>query len=197
VNISGRQRRAVLHDRAAADREVALAHRRAVSESSRELECIRMRREELAATKSQVTLGIERKVDGSAQLQPARGANAFDDARNLVGIDALRAIAGQPEQDRDVRRVAFAGQRKRSIQIALDASYLASALARRACEFAGGTHRTDRMRTRRTDPDREQLDDTDGTTCRFVCWRFRHDATKICGDSLIVRLSHMTFEPNV
>ena len=86
-------------------------------------------------------------------------ADALHFRLDLVRVDAVRNLAGKPEQNRAVGIVPAAGQRERSIKVDDDAGGLSQLAARRELvgETAGRAHRPDGVRARRPEADLEQV----------------------------------------
>ena len=91
-------------------------------------------------------------------------AQALLSGFHLLGLDGFRAVPLESEQDRRQRAVAAAGRRERPVQLHPDIGnpdeYTHGVEI--GDEVGGRPHRADGMRTRRTDADLEELENTDG-----------------------------------
>ena len=111
------------------------------------------------------------RVEGDAALPGERQApglaNLGDERFGGVGVDRLRLVPAEAEDDRLVGRMALAGEGERAEQRDGDGLHpIDRVLLREAGgEGRGGLHRPDSMGRRRPDADLEELEDADH---RFV-----------------------------
>ncbi len=106
---------------------------------------------------------LERDPRPAEQAQRLIGADPFKSCRDRVDIDVRRLLALQPKQDRLVTAVAFPGGAQRSVQLnvnARDAIEQAIGL-KPQCEQPRCAHRPDRVRTRRSDTNLEEVENAD------------------------------------
>ena len=105
--------------------------------------------------------GGERDRSDAAQHQ--RGARV--DRRDLlapgVRVDVLGRLARQAQHHCAGRAVPRSGGGQRSVQVDTDPDHRRHTFAELLDEALSGTHRPDGVRTRRTHPDREEVEDTD------------------------------------
>ena len=95
----------------------------------------------------------------------AVGADLLPADDGVLGVDGLRAVALEPEDDGVRRAVADAGGAERAVELhahARDPGERA-ALVEQGDEPVRRAHRTDRVRARRADPDGEEIEDADHT----------------------------------
>jgi hypothetical protein len=106
------------------------------------------------------------KWDGmrSGQIDAPRRANGRDGGFNGRGIDGGRLIARQAQQHSAVCGVAQPGEGQRAVQLRLHARNAVeqAALPKLARKAAGRAHGPHGMRTRRTDADFVQVEETRG-----------------------------------
>ena len=105
-----------------------------------------------------VRVPLELAVMVECDLDTTLPANALDDARNRVGVDGLRFMAVQAQQNSRVSAVPFACPRKRAEQRHAITSSVAGLQRKSARRF----HRADRMRARRTDADLKDVEYAEG-----------------------------------
>ena len=109
---------------------------------------------------------LSREVDDTTALQhEATGCRRLGNLLiRRIRVDGLRSVALEAEDDRLVRAVTVAGGAERAEQLCLEAFYLReqTSLRQSVGEEAGGAHRTDRVRGRRPDADREHVEGTEG-----------------------------------
>jgi hypothetical protein len=118
-------------------------------------------RQPLALQEAQVARLVERDLPLSGEAQPAGGADAGDDCLRFIRTQAVRALAGQADQDRAIGRMALTRQSERAIKLGVDARDLPQqpALAQPLDKQAGGRHRAHGVRTGRAYADLEQIED--------------------------------------
>src|SRR3954464_11254309 len=129
-----------------------------------------MVRKPLALQEAQVRDLHERDIVIAAEADPARFANSRDLAVGRIGVDPVRPLSGQAEQDRTIGGVDLAGQSERTIKIDADRrDTLPPPVATQPLgKAAGGRHRSHRVRTGWTDPDLEEVEDAANQGCSPV-----------------------------
>ncbi len=112
----------------------------------------------------QVLALVEGDPPPAQQAQRLFIADAFEPGRNGVDLDSCRLRSLQSEQHRLVTAVTFSRRSQRAVQLDVDVrdTIEQSIAVQPQSEEARRTHRTDRMRTRRSDTDLEEIKDTDG-----------------------------------
>src|SRR5690349_14931828 len=110
-----------------------------------------------------VVLGQYDRRD-TTQQEFAAGAQLGEPGLLLRGLDRLGVVAVEAEQDGGLGAVPGAGGRQRSIQIDADTADQGqrTETAKVLDEPRGGSHRPHRVRARRADADREQVEHADG-----------------------------------
>ena len=125
------------------------------------------------AKKPKLLALFERNRMLAQQIQLLRLADRPQARLDQIRVDQIGQIAFEPEQHRFVRAVPFAGRAQRAEQVDLHAAHEGEQVGvfdmRR--KTAGGDHRPDRVRARRTDTDLEQIEDADvhGVPCALRC----------------------------
>ena len=117
--------------------------------------------QELAHLKQQMLGLAKTERRRAAEHQRPGAANLRHQYLNLIRIDRLRLPARQAEQHGGIGRVAVSGQGERAEQLDSHAADRAEPLAQPLRKPERGAHRSDRVRTRRTDADGEQLEHAD------------------------------------
>ena len=114
----------------------------------------------LALVELQVLRLVERHRMTAEQRQAPGRAHAGDDAAGGIGVDLVRQLAAQAQDDRLVGVMALAGQRQRAVERGLDpGGALEQAVGLElAQEALGGAHRPHRVRAGRADADLEQVE---------------------------------------
>ena len=131
--------------------------------AGREPHAIRMLRQRFLAQKEQIRRLVKRNRRPIGKRQPAALANRRHPRLDFIRIDPFGRRPFEPEQNRLIRPVPLAGERERSIQPHLDRRRpIEHALrAQPLDELPRRPHRPNRVRTRRPDADREQIEDAD------------------------------------
>ena len=129
----------------------------------REHEAVGVIRQVLAAMEEHILGRIERQFPSAGQNQHPPVTHLPHPLVRRVGIHRLRGLAHQSQHHRLVAAVSLARSRQRAIQRCLQPSqFIQDWPIQLFQKPAGGAHRTDRMRTGRTDADTEQIKNADG-----------------------------------
>ncbi len=151
---------------AAADRVVvALSQGRAVGVEGGEAHAIGVIGQFLALVEDQVGPLVDADLVLVVQAKAPTAADAVEAVLDAIGIDPVRLLAFQAEQDRLVGAVAASGQGQRAEQFHPDpdAARQQAGITQPAFDEAcGGAHRSHGMRGRRADADFEQVEQADG-----------------------------------
>jgi len=140
-------------DEAAAYRVVDLLPQdRARAVEGCEAHAVRMAGQYDVAAKEQVAGFIERDRRAAHKNDALALADAAHQTVDARRIDPIRLLSQQSQDDRAIGTVAAAGQSERAVQLDLDSG--GRAVEGRG-KRSGGAHGTDRVRTRRSDPDFE------------------------------------------
>ncbi len=89
----------------------------------------------------------------------------FDPCKHSVhqiGVDRLRLLTAEPQQNSRISSVTFSGKCERAVQPDFEFVWCFAGLFNAANELARRLHRSDRMRTGRSDADLENIEDADG-----------------------------------
>nr|GEU28576.1 hypothetical protein [Tanacetum cinerariifolium] len=153
---------AFLADKAAAYRVVHLADGGTVTAREREAHAVRVLGQRFGHVEDEVDAPFERHLVGAQQRQLAGFLGRRQLRVHAGGHHVLRRLAHQAQDHRLVGGVADAGQRQRAVQLGRDAGHAIHAIQRRAVEqeAARGHHGAHRVRTRWSDTDLEQIENT-------------------------------------
>ncbi len=129
-----------------------------------EAHAVGMERQLLPLVHRQVALFVEGDLVLPHQVDALGAANALQGGRDEVGVDQVRPVPFQPQQDRLVGAVAAAGQGERAEHLGADTRHLrqSAGIQQPAVhEALGRAHRAHRMRGTRADADLEQVERAD------------------------------------
>ena len=153
---------ALAADESAADRVVGLFSDRqgGIGAPCLQGQCVRMARQPRARLEAEVALGDHDRVGAGDAHLGAVVAEPVPGAAHVVGVAVVGTQPGESRDDRVGGAVAEAGRAEGAVQRARDARH------RREHAVGGESlgertrrpHRTDRVRTRGTDPDREEIE---------------------------------------
>jgi hypothetical protein len=163
----------------AADRIVDLFEQdRTGGVACREALAVGMLGQQVAEMEQQLRLLVKGHGVTAAKGEGATAANPVDQAGDTVGVDLVRGLAEQAEDDGGICRVAMAGHRQRAVEPDLDRTDGVKHVPRveREQESVRRPHRADGMGTGGADPDFEQVENTERhVTSAFpapLCRRF-------------------------
>lgn len=153
---------AAFHHEAAADGKVtALRQHHAIGGERGQSHSIGVLDQGFVARKLDVAQLLKRNRMTPEQHQLARVPHGIDPRLHRRGVDGVRRLAEQAEDDAHVGRVAATGRAKRTVEDHMDACSprQQSFAFQRVREHARAAHWTDRVRTRRPDADFEDVED--------------------------------------
>ncbi len=152
------------HHETAADRIIdALQDKPAVAVEGGEGHAVGMAGQRHLLVEDEIGLRLEIIGRMAGRRDPAGALDLFNDRIHEIGIDAVRALAHQPEDDGAARAMADAGIGQRTMQADLDRRDMGIGRSRPIArqneieEAHGGRHRPHGVRTGGADPDLEDI----------------------------------------